>query len=169
MLLESKEFLLGTSIFLSLALLITLSFCIYFWKTKRFSLRYQLARYMLKSKSVSMPGQFCYHGFVSYSSCDEKWVMNQLVSRLEGNHEKDEIPFKLCIHERDFKVGLPIAENIVLSLQQSATCILVLTEEFTKSYWCNFEAHSAHQIFQEQNRINNLVRSSFYSFFICNM
>ena len=42
---------------------------------------------------------------------------------------------KLCLHERDFKIGRPIAENIVAALEESRTCVLVLTDSYAKSGW----------------------------------
>ena len=128
----------------------------YLLRYQIWNIKYKLAKYRLK-RSASQPSDvYMYHAFVSYSSTDEEWVANELVKKLE--QVDDGIPIKLCLHERDFQIGRPISENIVLSLEQSACCILVLSEKFTKSYWCNFEAHVAHQMFQEENRMDNLVR-----------
>jgi hypothetical protein len=96
---------------------------------------------------------FQYDAFLSYASADEVWVLQQLVEKLEKEEN-----FRLCLHERDFQIGRPIADNIVFSLDQSSCCILVLTEKFTESYWCNFEAHVAHHMLQEQGRMENLVK-----------
>ena len=140
-------------------LILVVCFGLYFYRTKQWSLRYQLAKYRLKRQAGPIEGrEFSFNAFVSYSSADETWVTTKLLSNLETECGDSDDPFKLCIHERDFKVGMPIADNIVLNLEQSICCILILTESFTQSYWCNFEAHAAHQLFLEQNRIDNLVR-----------
>ena len=67
-------------------------------------------------------------------------------------HLEEKIGLKLCIHERDFSAGLPIIENIVLSLEQSRSCLVILSEGYAKSEWCNFELNCAYQMFSEQNR-----------------
>jgi len=145
-----------------LALLaLTVILLLYIFRHQLWQLKYQLAKYRLGKKVLStnmVNDKFLYDAFVSYSSADESWVLNQLVEQLENDQQSESGPIKLCLHERDFQIGLPIADNIVLSLQNSATCILVLTEKFTESYWCNFEAQVAHHMFQEQNRESNLVK-----------
>ena len=134
---------------------------LYIFRHQLWQLKYRIAKYRIgKLNKNTTPEKFTYDAFVSYSSEDENWVSNQLVEHLENN-ESDQI--KLCLHERDFKIGLPIADNIVLSLQNSASCILVLTDKFTESYWCNFEAQVAHHMFQEQNREKKLVNHHFFS------
>ena len=144
-----------------MAFILILATIVFICRYKIWSLRYRLAKYLLRGQSASSSGQYIFDGFVSYSSADEKWVIDELVQRLEKETAEIKNPIKLCVHERDFKIGLPIAENIVLCLQQSLTCILVLTKDFPQSYWCNFEANVAHQMFIEQNRLNNLVSLHF--------
>jgi hypothetical protein len=137
---------------------------LYRFRHQLWQFKYQLAKYRLKKKELNVNmvnNQFIYDAFVSYSSADESWVLNELVEHLESNYQNESDQIKLCLHERDFQIGLPIADNIVLSLQNSATCILVLTEKFTESYWCNFEAQVAHHMFQEQHREQNLVKQYF--------
>jgi hypothetical protein len=52
------------------------------------------------------------------------------------NLEKEGEDFvHLCLHERDFKLGRPIAENIVAALEESRTCIIVLTAAYAQSSW----------------------------------
>ena len=118
-------------------------------------LSYRLAKYRLRNKNfVQGDKEFAFNAFVSYSSADEEWVLNELMDNLENSSNET---IRLCLHERDFKIGLPIAENIVLHLEQSATCIMVVSEKFTQSYWCNFELQVAHKMFEEQSRQNKLV------------
>ena len=114
--------------------------------------KYKLAKYAMQRNKLKVDKRFEYNAFLSYSSSDEAWVIHQLVEKLEKEDQ-----FRLCLHERDFQIGQPIADNIVLGLEQSSSCILILTEKFTESYWCNFEACVAHHMFQEQGRMDNLV------------
>ena len=88
-----------------------------------------------------------YDAFVSYSSEDQKWVHEELSTHLE-----QEVGLKLCLHERDFSAGLPIVENIVQSLEQSRACLIILSDGYANSDWCNFELNCAHQIFSERSR-----------------
>ena len=136
----------------------------YICRYKIWSLRYRLAQYRLRGQTADFSDGYLFDAFVSYSSADEDWVLNELVQKLESQTEGTKSSFKLCVHERDFQIGLPIADNIVLCLHQSNTCILVLTEIFPKSFWCNFEAHVAYQMFIDQGRLNNLVSHAILSF-----
>ena len=45
-----------------------------------------------------------YDVFISYSQDNQEWVNKQLIPQLEENRPK----LKVCIHERDFKVGILI-------------------------------------------------------------
>ena len=54
--------------------------------------------------------------------------------------------YKLCIHERDFTIGQTITDNIVENLSKSNNCIIVLTQNYLTSKWCNFEAKIAHSM-----------------------
>ena len=133
---------------------------LYKFRHQLWQFKYQLAKYRLGKKGLNKnmaQEEFTYDCFVSYSSEDESWVLNQLIEHLENNQQNERDQVKLCLHERDFKVGLPIADNIVLSLRNSASCILVLTKKYTESYWCNFEAQVAHYMFQEEKREARLV------------
>lgn len=157
---------MGNVIILTVTLLvffIVLVVTVYLYQVKKLSIRYQLTKFSMRRRSLIPNKAFLFDAFISYSSKDIDWVVNELMSQLEGG--KDDERFKVCVHERDFRVGRSIAENIITNLVQSVTCILVLTKEFTDSYWCNFEAHAANQIFQEQNRIDNLVKITFQNDF----
>lgn len=81
---------------------------------------------------------FIYDVFVSYSDKDREWVLDQLIPNLEKRAE-----ITICLHERDFQVGLSILENIIHSMDQSRCLLLVISESFLKSNWCSFEMHLA--------------------------
>lgn len=76
--------------------------------------------------------------FVSYSDKDREFVLDHLIPNLEKRSE-----ITICLHERDFQVGLSILENIIQCMDQSRCLLLVVSESFLKSNWCSFEMHLA--------------------------
>ena len=51
--------------------------------------------------------------------------------------------FSGCIDDRDFTPGVPILENTVDAIHSSYKVILVLTDHFVSSQWCQYEADKA--------------------------
>lgn len=92
-----------------------------------------------------------YDAFVSYSSLDEDFVVQELAPRLENGHKR----FRLCLHYRDFPVGASIAETIVRSVESSKRTILLVSNNFLDSEWCKFEFQTAHQqvLSEKRNRV----------------
>ncbi|XP_044012047.1 toll-like receptor Tollo [Aphidius gifuensis] len=90
-----------------------------------------------------------FDAFVSYSSKDEAFVIEELAPVLElGNPS-----YKLCLHYRDFPVGDFIADTIVQAVESSKRTIIVLSENFIKSEWCRFDFKSAHhQVLRDRRR-----------------
>ncbi len=72
--------------------------------------------------------------FISYSHKDKKWVRNWLLPRLEENG------IKVIIDYRDFKLGLASIINIEQAVDRADKTLLVLTPNWVKSEWTNFEA-----------------------------
>ncbi|XP_063416711.1 toll-like receptor 4 [Mytilus trossulus] len=95
-----------------------------------------------------------YDAFISYSSMDEHWIYNTLVHNLESH-----IPgIRLCLHQRDFVPGATIAENIIRSIDESTHTLVVLTENFTKSEWCQMEFQKAfHQTLKHRKHLIVIV------------
>lgn len=81
-----------------------------------------------------------YDAFVSYSHKDHDFVVNELVSKLES----DPMPFKLCLHYRDFVPGEWITKNIASSVENSKRTVVVLTPNFLESVWGKMEFRAAH-------------------------
>ena len=79
-----------------------------------------------------------YDAFVAFHESDLGFVVNEMVPNLEKNDE-----FKLCIHHRDFTVGANIEENILVAIEKSRKTILILSENFLLSNWCDFEYEMA--------------------------
>jgi hypothetical protein len=63
------------------------------------------------------------------SVADRDWVIGELQPELEDGPEK----YRLCLHERDFALGSIIANNIVESMKDSRTTLVVLSPHFVRS------------------------------------
>ena len=92
---------------------------------------------------ISNHEDFQYHAFVVYCDEDRHWVHNDFVRRLEN-----EEGFKFCIHHRDFEVGETISGNVDHFLQNSWKVVVIISNAFTKTEWCQWEV----DIIQERRR-----------------
>ncbi|XP_013176707.1 PREDICTED: toll-like receptor 6 isoform X1 [Papilio xuthus] len=90
---------------------------------------------------------FNYDVFVSYCHEDRDWVLDQLLPHVEVDAN-----VSVCLHERDFMVGLSILENIVSCMDRSKTILLILSQKFLLSQWCQFEMHLAQHRLLETRR-----------------
>lgn len=79
-----------------------------------------------------------YDAFVSYANEDGDFVKNDMVRKLEDEHG-----LRLCIHERDFIPGRPIAENIIQAIMNSRRTLILLSKNFLASKWCRYEFNMA--------------------------
>ncbi|KAI7808871.1 toll-like receptor 13 [Triplophysa rosa] len=80
--------------------------------------------------------QYRYDVFVSYSSKDECWVMEELLPNLEQRGP----PFlRLCLHSRDFQLGQDIVENITDSIYASRRTLCLVSRNYIHSSWCSLE------------------------------
>ncbi|XP_052071656.1 toll-like receptor 3 [Mytilus californianus] len=84
-----------------------------------------------------------YHAFVVYCDSNRLWVHNEFVKKLEN-----EEGFKLCIHHRDFAVGETIIGNVDTLLKKSWKVVVIMSNAFAKSEWCQWEV----DIVQERRR-----------------
>ncbi|ESO86550.1 hypothetical protein LOTGIDRAFT_99380, partial [Lottia gigantea] len=91
--------------------------------------------------------------FISYSEHDRPFVTD-LVNELEN---KVNMPYKICIHDRDFQVGTLIAENISSAINNSNVTIFVVSEHFVDSEWCTFEFQTAYQTMLQGDNTKILV------------
>ena len=73
-------------------------------------------------------------------------MTDELLPKLEEKNPR----LKACIHERDFRVGVTVTENIVECIDRSRRFLLVLSEGFLASQWCQFELHVAQHQLAEQ-------------------
>lgn len=82
--------------------------------------------------------KYTYDVFVSYCEENRQWVLDELIPNIEKDSE-----INICLHERDFEVGLSILENIISCMDRSKSLLLVVSEQFLLSHWCQFEMHLA--------------------------
>ncbi|XP_052094202.1 uncharacterized protein LOC127730112 isoform X2 [Mytilus californianus] len=87
--------------------------------------------------------KFEFDFFVSHSHKDEDWVTNILLRHLESQFDEQDVAFKGCIADRDFIPGISILDNIIGAIKRSNKVILILTDHFVSSSWCQYEADRA--------------------------
>ena len=97
--------------------------------------------------------EYAYDAFVMYNQADSKWVIHQLRPQLEENRPK----LRLCIHQRDWLGGLDITDNIVDSIEASRKSILIVSNAFAASSWCQFELTMAQTRLFEEDRDNLIL------------
>ncbi|XP_070188929.1 toll-like receptor 2 [Littorina saxatilis] len=85
-------------------------------------------------RQLLINGDFDYDVFVSYDSEDSLWVRECLMPELE-----DRLGLRLCLHERDFIPGRDIVDNIATMVQRSKKVLMVFSNAFVDSQWCQFE------------------------------
>ena len=78
-----------------------------------------------------------FDSFVCYKfDTDNNYVLNVIMTGLE---EICEPPLKLCVYERDFLPGLFIEDNIKGAIAKSNSAIIVMSQAFIDSVWCQKE------------------------------
>ncbi|XP_071093068.1 toll-like receptor 3 isoform X2 [Haliotis cracherodii] len=100
----------------------------------RWHIRYFIYMVRYSQRQEVDTHEYEYDAFVAYSAPDRPWVIKTLLPILEGQED-----LNLCLHDRDFQVGKLIVDNIVDSIQGSRKIIIVLSNEFAQSGWCQFE------------------------------
>ncbi|XP_072948450.1 toll-like receptor 6 [Epargyreus clarus] len=100
-----------------------------------------------KSETPDVDTIYNYDVFVSYCNEDRTWVLDQLLPHVERDCN-----ISVCLHERDFQVGLSILENIVSCMDRSRFIMLILSQRFLLSQWCQFEMHLAQHRLLETRR-----------------
>ena len=92
----------------------------------------------LKSMKTDIAGKF--DAFISFNQHDMEFVRGELIPRLES----PELPYRLCIHHRDWIAGGSITNTIAESVENSRRTILLLSDNFMRSQYCNYEFQAAH-------------------------
>jgi hypothetical protein len=73
--------------------------------------------------------RYKFDAFVAYNFKDRNWVHDHLVKTLESDQEK----YSFCLHERDFRLGAYIMDNIANNMKNCRRVIIVLSSNFLKS------------------------------------
>ncbi|XP_078393146.1 uncharacterized protein LOC144676649 [Cetorhinus maximus] len=122
-------------------------YCRYLW---------YMQRAWLGSRQADKRRQGCkYDAFVSYSSSDEEWVVNQLLPHLE---EQGPEHFHICQHSRDFELGLDIFRNIEKAIYSSRKTLCVISSQYLRSEWCSLEIQLASlRLFYDQKDVLILI------------
>uniref|UniRef100_UPI00398EFADF toll-like receptor 13 n=1 Tax=Pristiophorus japonicus TaxID=55135 RepID=UPI00398EFADF len=134
-------------VLLTLALSLTYTkaniYCRYLW--------YMLKAW-LEGRRVDKLGKGCwYDAFVSYSSSDEAWVVDQLLPQLE---QRGPEWFQLCLHSRDFELGMDIFRNIEKAIHSSRKTLCVISSQYLRSEWCSLEYQlTSLRLFCDQNDV----------------
>lgn len=110
------------------------------WHAQGPALRYLLLilRAKVRGRKGAAGAKFQYDAFISYSSKDEAWVMQQLVPNLEMP-ASGATGLRLCLHHRDFRPGSAVLENIEAAIYSSRHTICVVSRHFLRSEWCSVE------------------------------
>ena len=114
------------------------------WEVRFFCVKFAANR-MNYDEQEESGKQYKYDAFVAYHRSDVDWVRDQLYENLDQKDDETANPdrFQLCIHDRDFLPGRPIEDNIVRAIENSRKTILVLSENFLTSHWCELEMQIA--------------------------
>ena len=95
---------------------------------------------------------FRYDVFVSYAEENIDWVQLELLPVLEG-----EWGLRLCIHQRDFRPGKHIVDNISDCVDESDRVLMVFSPHFASSEWCQFELRYCQSCVMERDDVMVLV------------
>ena len=106
------------------------------WVYSHKSLRYLFPGDPLESDKV-------FDAFISYSGLDAEFVEGLLVPGLEEGKEVDaereggggDLRYRCLVHERDFRTGENIQEQILDAVARSRRTVIVLSKNFVRSPW----------------------------------
>ncbi|XP_063048170.1 toll-like receptor 4 [Engraulis encrasicolus] len=133
-------------IFVSVTMLLILSALVYMFQVylHKFLFILPYCCRLLRGYRTANTQEYSYDAFVIYSSKDDVWVQDEL----KENLEKGFPPVRLCLHERDFEAGKSITSNIMEEgIMSSRKVIVVVSQHFIDSSWCQFEFDMAQSWF----------------------
>ena len=148
--------------YVNLVLILTLTLSLLLFFAVVIFIAYVLRNYISLFLFIHFGWRFCYSytqdetfydAFISYSSKDSDWVIDQLMNPLENLDP----PYHLCLHERDFMIGEPICDNIRKAVEGSKCTVCVVSENWLESEWCQFEFRIAHVLASVEKHMRLLV------------
>ena len=97
-----------------------------------------IIKFRVKSKTIlGLTRAKEFDAFVCYRfDTDNDYIVGIILKSLE---EKCEPSLRLCVHERDFLPGLHIKDNIKDAITNSNSAIIVMSQAFIDSDWCQEE------------------------------
>ncbi|KAK3609571.1 hypothetical protein CHS0354_019585 [Potamilus streckersoni] len=83
--------------------------------------------------------------YLAYSFSDSDIVLRNFFPELERRlymefGKRDNL---VCISDRDFDVGVSISDEIIHAVTSSCAVVFIISKEFARSRWCEFEAEIA--------------------------
>ena len=125
-----------------IVLLTVISSCLVILYKRRLKLKGNSLSDAFTLDNVDLTRMKKYDAFVCYQfDADDDFVKNIIIPELEENHDP---PFKLCVHENDFEPGYGILENMQVAIENSNSAILVMSQGFVDSMWCQQEFQYCH-------------------------
>ncbi|XP_070175705.1 toll-like receptor 2 type-2 [Littorina saxatilis] len=96
--------------------------------------------------------RYKYDVFVSYAEEDAHWVLQELLPVTENQWG-----LTLCLHQRDFRPGKHIVDNIADCVSDSERVVLVFSPHFARSEWCQFELKFCQSVVMERDDVMVLL------------
>ena len=101
-----------------------------------------------------------YDCFIVYADEDRDFVTHHLIRVLE-----EEQNVRLCVPDRDFEVGRVFVDNITDNIEKSRRIMLILSDHFARSNWCDFQlAVALHKAIEQKRNLLVVVELTEISF-----
>ena len=101
-----------------------------------------------------------YDCFIVYADEDREFVIHHLIRVLE-----EEQNVRLCVPDRDFEVGRVFVDNITDNIEKSRRVMLILSDHFARSNWCDFQlAVALHKAIEQKRNLLVVVELTEISF-----
>ncbi|KAK3083961.1 hypothetical protein FSP39_006025 [Pinctada imbricata] len=146
-----SEFWLDFSVIVLLLLMVTLLVVTIGYRNKSFVMylyiKLKARRHIRQREAETRRHYYKYDVFVSYSHLDYDWVTGQLFQYLSNG-----LSLEVCLHQKDFIPGEPIASEILRCVESSRKTVFVITRNFLASKWSMMEMDIArHHVFNNDN------------------
>lgn len=150
---ENVQGIITLSVILALLGLIAGTLAALFYKYKEYVMVWCHAHNIRIFAEEKIDEHKKYDAFISYSHKDEQFITDHLVPTLENGP----IPYKLCLHIRDWVIGEFIPNQIATSIEESRRTIVVLSSNFLESAWGKWEFLTAHTSAMKEGRARVIV------------